>query len=675
MAKIVLEADPRGIVQGGMQAESALDRVKREAIAAETALDRLGGRGSAAVNGLGAASHAAGGFMDRYGYKVQQAGLQMGDFATQVAGGTSAAVAFAQQGTQLLGMFGTYGALAGAALAITLPLGAAFLSAGDDAKSLADALDEADEAIASFRDAMQAAFAPTEDLFRQFGSASPALREALLDLANIEKLKVFDAMRTEIGALAQSIADIGGENMTAATQAFLGFSRNSEDARAAAANFRQALDELATTEDPVRRLAAALDMKRIIKEAAEAQGGMTDAQKQANEALTRMVVQLEAMGVSAHQSAEGMTALDAAILAASGNVDPLLSKMGALSDSAWSAARGIIAFAQKQGEMAALSAAVYGPDTAPTMPSGLGNFMGQPVDFSALADDRGEAIRENRAGIQDARNTRLARTQKAWLDEYGKPPKTGGGGRGGKSAAQQAGEDYDRLIGSLDEAVRAEQEFAEAQAIVNAALATGHISAEQAASTIAMAREEMEKAKLAADDTAGAWQDMFEAGGSAIDRLITGTGKLGDVLKETLADMAALLLRNSLLGSVAGGLATDSTGTLIAKGLFGGFFDGGGTLPMGSWGIVGERGPERIMSTPAGTVVTSRMDTEMMGGRAAQIEIVGGGLELTDNGQIMARVQAVSRQSAQAAYSAAITDTRRNLGAWNDQYQRDGALA
>lgn len=668
MAKIVLEADPRGIVQGGMQAESALDRVKREAIAAENALDRMGGRGAAAANGLGAATQALGNRAGGAGLSVQSLGWQISQMGQSIAAGTPAINAMTMQLGDILPMLGV-GGLAGMAVtaaAVMIPLGAAFLSAGDDAKSLADALDDADEAISSFREAMQTAFAPTEDLFRQFGSASPALREALLDLANIERLKVFDAMRTEIGALAESIAEIGGENMTAATQSFLGFTRNSEDARAAAFNFRQALDVLATTEDPVRRLAAALDMRDQLVEAAGSYEQMDATQRQVYEGLTRIVVQLQTMGVAGQEAADAMGAFDIAVATATGNLDPLLSKMNALSTAAWSAANGVLAFGTAQANAAA---GVIGSAPAPGDLTPEGGFAPNLNRFgNPYAGEGG-------AGPTSSPRPPVRPDLVAGVDwGFAPPDRKGGGGRGGKSAAQEAGEDYDRLIGSLDEAVRAEQEFAEAQAIVNAALATGHISAEKAASTIALAREEMERAKLAADDTAGAWQDMFEAGGSAIDRLISGTGKLGDVLKETLADMAALLLKNSLLGSVAGGLATDSTGTLIAKGIFGGFFDDGGTLPVGSWGIVGERGPERIMSTPAGTVVTSRMDTEMMAGRAAQIEIVGGGLELTDNGQIMARVQAVSRQSAQAAYSAAITDTRRNLGAWNDQYQRDGAL-
>lgn len=49
---------------------------------------------------------------------LQQAGYQVGDFAVQVANGTSGIQAFGQQGSQLLGVFGPIGAVLGAGVAI-----------------------------------------------------------------------------------------------------------------------------------------------------------------------------------------------------------------------------------------------------------------------------------------------------------------------------------------------------------------------------------------------------------------------------------------------------------------------------------------------------------------------------------------------------------------------------
>ena len=53
-----------------------------------------------------------------FGGAIGQAGFQLQDFFVQVQGGTSALTALSQQGSQFLGVFGTGGAIAGAALAI-----------------------------------------------------------------------------------------------------------------------------------------------------------------------------------------------------------------------------------------------------------------------------------------------------------------------------------------------------------------------------------------------------------------------------------------------------------------------------------------------------------------------------------------------------------------------------
>lgn len=86
---------------------------------------------------LGAATAAAATSGRSFGAVAQQAGYQIGDFASQVASGGSAVTAFIQQGSQMLGMFGMFGAVAGAALAIG---GIAYqmLAAKDAAKGATD---------------------------------------------------------------------------------------------------------------------------------------------------------------------------------------------------------------------------------------------------------------------------------------------------------------------------------------------------------------------------------------------------------------------------------------------------------------------------------------------------------------------------------------------------------
>jgi len=76
---------------------------------------------------------------------LQQVGYQVGDFAVQLQGGTNAAVAFGQQFSQLAGIFGAGGAIAGAAVAI----GTAFVAPLLEAKKAAADTEEQFQELAS----------------------------------------------------------------------------------------------------------------------------------------------------------------------------------------------------------------------------------------------------------------------------------------------------------------------------------------------------------------------------------------------------------------------------------------------------------------------------------------------------------------------------------------------
>lgn len=77
-----------------------------------------------------------------FGGVVQQAGYQIGDFAVQIASGQNPLRAFIQQGTQLISMFGPWGAGIGAVGAVVGALATAYLGLGNETKK-AEAAQEA----------------------------------------------------------------------------------------------------------------------------------------------------------------------------------------------------------------------------------------------------------------------------------------------------------------------------------------------------------------------------------------------------------------------------------------------------------------------------------------------------------------------------------------------------
>ncbi len=110
---------------------------------------------------------------------------------------------------------------------------------------------------------------------------------------------------------------------------------------------------------------------------------------------------------------------------------------------------------------------------------------------------------------------------------------------------------------------------------------------------------------------------LFDPFADGLDGMLKN---FGQILQRMVAEAAAAQIFDSIIGAAkdsagSGGLIGTAT---TAIGSFFGYKDGGGTIPSGGWGIVGERGPE-IVRGPA--AVTSRMDTAkaMSGGRNVTI--------------------------------------------------------
>ena len=132
------------------------------------------------------------------------------------------------------------------------------------------------------------------------------------------------------------------------------------------------------------------------------------------------------------------------------------------------------------------------------------------------------------------------------------------------------------------------------------------------------AAEEIKNIKPAIDETSSAMESFRSTAQSAFVGLVTGAKSLKETLSDLLGKFAEFLA-NSAFQSIfsGGGLGARRSGKGGGGGgflssIFAGFFDKGGNIPRGQFGIAGERGMELVQG-PAH--VTSRADTaRMMGG-------------------------------------------------------------
>ena len=100
---------------------------------------------------------------------LQQAGYQFGDYAVQVANGTSKMQAFGQQAPQLLQIFGPIGAIVGAAVAIFAAFAVVQERASGKSKNLADAMSTLSGSLGAYSTLIKQSARDTADLSSEFG--------------------------------------------------------------------------------------------------------------------------------------------------------------------------------------------------------------------------------------------------------------------------------------------------------------------------------------------------------------------------------------------------------------------------------------------------------------------------------------------------------------------------
>lgn len=168
----------------------------------KTDLTQAGVAGEQAMRTIGTAS-------GRITSQVQNAAFQIGDFAVQVAGGTSAVRAFAQQAPQLLGGFGLIGAVGGAAVAVFAALAPVLFSTGEAAGEAAGKLVDLEGSIGSVESAT-AAVRETQKAYNEAINATGGASSAAASVVVANSKAEFEA-RKEVLAIELELLRIRGQ--------------------------------------------------------------------------------------------------------------------------------------------------------------------------------------------------------------------------------------------------------------------------------------------------------------------------------------------------------------------------------------------------------------------------------------------------------------------------------
>lgn len=142
---------------------------------------------------------------------IQQLGFQAQDVAVQLGAGTNAAQVFAQQGSQILSVFGAGGAVLGAFVAIVGSLGAAYMRSGAMTKSFADEHEELNELLdeaSALGGTAQEQFDRLEDTYGEVTKSVIALNEAQKDLIRLDIARNFAQLKEAVFDSASAFRNV-----------------------------------------------------------------------------------------------------------------------------------------------------------------------------------------------------------------------------------------------------------------------------------------------------------------------------------------------------------------------------------------------------------------------------------------------------------------------------------
>jgi hypothetical protein len=622
------------------------------------------------------------GFMTRNRSVFQQAGYQIGDFAVQVQGGQSALVAFSQQGSQLLGVLGPWGAVMGAVLAVGSSLAGVLWNMGEatektkkKAKTFTDRVEEADAALAAMS-ATAANVSDLEALRKKYGELTAEVQQMALALFEIDKreavakvsgiitevtAEINKAAEASSGAVSAALASAGTDAGKAEAEAYRveieKIAGIIEDRQAAGQfvdaieieQLRQMREELAAMQGDFINIGSLVDEINIspdlLRQVSEAQAGL-EAARDAGD-FSEMGAQL---GTIRDLLVEAGDTVSQDVLDGVTKAEEVARQMAARLDEGKDAAEGIAAVDLASGispavEEARKLAENFGialsyarelvANAAAANGAGRGRG-GDPRQFGGSASD----IQKNDIGAQLAYQPG---------GSAGVPLPKVKGAKSGKRSGKDKGQLFDIADDELERMQRAIDMLGKSKGEV-AALTVKHKLLDDAKKRGLDITEEL-VAKI--DEEAGAVGKLAEEYDLARDK-IAAMEKIQGEFKDGVIDAAMggvdamdafknsikrAALEYALFGSgmfSGGGQSGGGFGGLLG-GVFAGMFDKGGYIPSGQVGIAGENGAE-FVSGPA--TITSTKDTaKAMHGGGGQMDVR---VYVDDDGNWQAKVEQIS---------------------------------
>ncbi len=598
---------------------------------------------------------------------LQNVSYQLQDVFVQISSGQGAARALGQQLPQLLGGFGVLGGVLGLVAAAAIPLGAAFLGAGEGAGTLEERMDALNSAMRDYEAAIENANVTTAELVEKYGAATGAAREFLAALVEISRVESFQALDAQMASLLSRFGDLAAVSADAVrglqgpgayadvidqfNELKSGLDLSTEQALA----LREAIVAVGAAEGPAQQAEAAQELQSQML----AVLGPVEAMTAAQQAFYKEVVQ---SGDKAAQLVGDVgdvadAALEAAIQA--GNFRDAIAQIDftnpiAGAEDLSAVMRGLVG--QAQTLLQQLNAAAQAARQNIQGAVANGNALDPLAAFNG-GQSAAFAVQTGAGGV-------IRTPELPPIPETGRSGRRSGGGRsrsggGGGSARQERPffEDIEKNIAALQRELelvgKSNEEIATAKArweLLDEAKkrgmnTNGELNAQIDAQAASVGRltAELEAAEIA--------QDQFDQAIDGIADAMAGALVAGESLREGLAqifkqiasDILSSGIRNAL-SSTFGGMGGGGGFGGLFGGLFGGFRANGGTVQAGRAYVVGENGPELFAPQMNGSVLNAQQVQRAVGGSGAQDVNVT--VSVDNNGNLQAFVDRRANQAS-----------------------------
>ena len=517
-------------VVGGKEVEATFLDIGNKGSAA---MQRLGNESEEAFAKVGRTSGQAGAGLQNFGFQVQ-------DVAVQIAGGTDASRALAQQLPQLLSGFGLWGVAMGTASAILIPLAGYLFGFGEEAEAASDKVATLTEKIGELHRINQNySTEGVERLIEKYGELDAKVLLLIERQRQFAEQEAFDAAREAARSFDDELDGLRGN-----LEAFDNFTKAAaDDPRWGpdAQSWREAVEEMGLTVDEARNLLAAMEALK----AADTIPEMADAAATLSGLLEGTTFEGTEFAKTLLDAEDALRQLNAEGDGIGGWLGAAIGWASDLGGNLWDAARA--------------AAAVRGAQTrAPTQEEldRRAYGEGQAAMRDALIADR---------PIYGGNGNGLTTSEENTINPPARPGRTGGGG--GRSRTSDLEREAERIFRSTrTEAERYAEELAKLESIKAAGLITDEtynrqlqaLSEQYQGQTdvLTTLQDRLEDFVKTSQDIAGgigdAFVEAFSAGSDAVaDFVKTGKIDFSSLITNFIADLARLAAQKYIFGPLA----------------------------------------------------------------------------------------------------------------------------